>query len=220
MKQFVVIGLGNFGFYLAKSLYEKGHEVLAIDKEERLVQLIMENVSQAVVADTTDVKALEPLVLKNVDAAIVCIGSVMEASILTTLNLKDIGVERIAAKALSEVHSRLLYKVGATDVFFPEKDLALSLAERLHSPNILEYLPFLEDYSIVELSPPNSFIGKALKELDLINKFGIQIIAVKEVVPDRLNMIPKGSFVLKESDILIILGPKNSLDKLEKSSGI
>lgn len=220
MKQFVVIGLGNFGSYLAKALYQKGHEVLAIDKNEKLVQSIMENVNQAAVADTTDKKILESLGVKKVDAAIVCIGSIMEASILTTLNLKDIGVQRIVAKSLSEVHSRLLYKVGATEVFFPEKDLALSLAERLHSPNILEYMPFLQDYGIVELSPPNSFLGKSLKELDLINKFGIQVIAIKELVPERLNMVPRGSFILKESDILIILGPKNSLEKIEESSKI
>jgi trk system potassium uptake protein TrkA len=142
----------------------------------------------------------------------------MEASILTTLNLKDLGVERIVAKALSEAHSRLLYKIGASEVFFPEKDLALSLAERLHSPNFLEYMPFLKDYSIVELSPPANFIGKSLKELDLINTFGIQIIAIKELVPDRLNMVPKGSFVIKDSDIMIILGPKESLERLERTS--
>jgi len=220
MKQFVVIGLGNFGTYLAKALYQKGHEVLAIDIDEKLVQSIMEDVNQAVVADATDVKILESLGIKKVDTAIVCIGSVMEASILTTLNLKDIGVQRIVAKALSESHSRLLYKVGAADVFFPEKDLALSLAERLHSPNILEYMPFLKDYSIVELSPSKNFIGKSLKELDLINTFGIQIIAIKETVPDRLNMVPKGSFIVKESDILIILGPKDSLNQLQESDHI
>lgn len=218
MKQFVVIGLGNFGSYLAKSLYEKGHEVLAIDLNEKLVQSIMEDVNQAVVGDTTDIKVLESLGIKKIDAAIVCIGSVMEASILTTLNLKDMGIQRIVAKALSETHSRLLYKVGASEVFFPEKDLALSLAERLHSPNILEYMPFLKDYSIVELSPPKNFIGKSLKELDLINKFGIQIIAIKELIPDRLNMVPKGSFIIKDSDIMIILGPKESLERLEKIS--
>lgn len=218
MKQFVVIGLGNFGSYLARALYQKGHEVLAIDINEKLVQSIMEDVNQAVVGDTTDIKILESLGITKVDAAIVCIGSVMEASILTTLNLKDMGIQRIVAKALSESHSRLLYKVGASEVFFPEKDLALSLAERLHSPNILEYMPFLKDYSIVELSPPANFIGKPLKELDLINKFGIQIIAIKELIPDRLNMVPRGSFIIKDSDIMIILGPKESLERLEKTS--
>ncbi len=216
MKQFAVIGLGNFGYYLATNLYKKGHEVLAIDNNADIVQTIKDNVSQAVVADATDRKVLESLGLKSVDSAIVCIGSFMEASVLTTLNLNDIGVKQVVAKAISEIHSRLLYKVGASEVFFPEKDQAISLAEHLHSPNILEYLPFIEGYSIVELAPPKNYIGKSLKDLNLINQYGIQVIAIKEVVPDRLNMVPTGQFVLKDSDILILLGPNDALNKLQK----
>jgi trk system potassium uptake protein TrkA len=215
MKQFVVIGLGNFGYYLATNLYKKGHEVLAIDNNRDIVQSIKDRVSQVVVADATDRKVLESLGVKKVDSAIVCIGSV-EASVLTTLNLKDIGVRQVVAKAISEIHSRLLYKVGASEVFFPEKDQAASLAERLHSPNILEYLPFIEGYSIVEFTPPKNFIGKSLKSLNLINQYGIQVIAIKELVPNRLNLVPTGQFVLKDSDILILLGPNDALDKLQK----
>jgi trk system potassium uptake protein TrkA len=131
------------------------------------------------------------------------------------LNLKDIGVKRVLAKALSEAHGRILYKIGASEVFFPEKDLALSLAERIHNPNMIDYLPFLEGYSIIELSPPQDFIGKSLQELDLINRLGIQIIAVKEVIKDQLVFIPTAKFVLKDSDILIMLGRNESLDKLK-----
>ncbi len=216
MKQFVVIGLGTFGYYLATNLYKKGHEVLAIDNDSEKVQSIKDAVSRAVLADSTDKKALESLNLKKVDNAIVCFDSVMEASVLTTLNLKDIGVETVFAKAISEIHRRLLYKVGATEVFFPEKDQAASLAERLQSPNIVEYLPFIEGYSIVELAPPKSFTGKKLEDLDLINQYGVQVIAVKEIIPERLNMIPTGNFLVKDSDILILLGPNDSLSKLQK----
>jgi trk system potassium uptake protein TrkA len=131
------------------------------------------------------------------------------------LNLKDIGVKRVLAKALSEAHGRILYKIGASEVFFPEKDLALSLAERIHNPNMIDYLPFLEGYSIIELSPPQDFIGKSLRELDLINRLGIKIIAVKEVINDQLVFIPTAKFVLKDSDILIMLGRNESLDKLK-----
>ena len=136
-------------------------------------------------------------------------------SFLVTLNLKDIGVKRVLAKALSEAHGRILYKIGASEVFFPEKDLALSLAERIHNPNMIDYLPFLEGYSIIELSPPQDFIGKSLRELDLINRLGIQIIAVKEVIKDQLVFIPTAKFVLKDSDLLIMLGRNESLDKLK-----
>jgi trk system potassium uptake protein TrkA len=216
MKQFVILGIGNFGHYLAIHLYKKGHEVLVIDKRSNRVTEIKDQVSQAVVADATDRKALEALGLDKMDAAVVCIGSVLSESILATLNLKDIGVERVYAKALSEAHSRILQKIGASEVFFPEKDQAISLAERLHNPNMLDYLPFLEGYSIIQLAPPNRFIGKSLRELNLINKFGVQVVAVQEVVPERLNLIPTAQFVLKDSDIMILLGPNEALDELRK----
>ena len=215
MKQFAVIGLGNFGYYLATQLYNKGYEVLAIDKKPDLVQEIKDSVNQAIVADATERKTLEAMGLEQMDAAVVCIGSVLSNSILATLNLKDIGVKRVLAKALSEAHGRILYKIGASEVFFPEKDLALSLAERIHNPNMIDYLPFLEGYSIIELSPPKDFIGKSLQDLDLINRLGIQIIAVKEVIQDRLILIPTANFVIKDSDILIMLGRNESLDKLK-----
>lgn len=216
MKQFAIIGLGNFGYYLAIHLYEKGYEVLAVDKKPDLVQGIKDRVSQAVVADATDRKAMENLGIRQMDAVVICIGSVLSSSILATLNLKEIGVERVFAKAITEAHGRILHKIGASEVFFPEKDMAISMAERLHNPNMLDYLPFIEGYSIVELAPPRKFIGKALRELDLINRYGVQVVAIKEIVPDRLNLIPTAQFVLKDSDILILLGPNKSLDKLRE----
>lgn len=217
MQQFAVIGLGNFGYYLATHLYKKGHEVLAIDNDSNRIQEIKESVSRAVVADATERRAIEPLGISRMDAAVVCIGSVLSDSILTTLNLKDIGVQKVYAKAVSESHGRILHKIGALEIIFPEKDMAVSLAERLHNPNILDYLPFIEGYSIVEFVPPDSFIGKTLETLDLINQYGVQVLGVKELVPERLNMIPTGAFVVKDSDILILLGPNDALEGLRKA---
>lgn len=216
MKQFVVIGLGNFGHYLAINLYKKGHEVVAIDKKADRVAEIKDQVSQAVIADATDRKAMEALGLDKMDAAVICIGSVLSESILATLNMKDIGIAQVFAKALSEAHSRILYKIGTSEVFFPEKDQATSLAERLHNPNMVDYLPFLEGYSIIEMSAPDQFVGKSLRDLDLINRFGVQVVAIKELVPDRLNLIPTARCVLKNSDIMILLGPNEAFDKLRK----
>jgi trk system potassium uptake protein len=216
MKQFAVIGLGNFGYYLAVNLYEKGHEVLAIDKNPKPVQKIKDRVSQAIVTDATDRKALEALELKEMDTAVVCVGSILSDSILATLNLKDIGVNHVFAMAISEAHGRILKKVGASEVIFPEKDIAISLGERLHNPNMIDYIPFVEGYGIVELAPTKSFIGKALHELDLINRYGVQVVAIKEIIPDRLNIIPTAQFVIKDSDILILLGPNKALDKLRE----
>ena len=130
MKQFAIIGLGTVGYYLATNLYEKKHDVLAIDIDTSRVQEIKDKVTQAVVADATDIRALETLGIKQMDAAVVCIGSILSDSILATLNLKDIGVKRVFAKSVSEPHGRILHKVGALQVFFPEKDMANSLAER------------------------------------------------------------------------------------------
>jgi trk system potassium uptake protein TrkA len=217
MKKFAVIGLGKFGHYLATGLYEKGHEVLALDKNSGSVQAIKDLVSQAVVTDATDRHALELLGIQEMDSVVVCIGSVLSDSILAVFNLKDIGVKNIFAKSISEAHKRILYKVGATEVFFPEKDTAVSLAEKMHNPNMLDYLPFLEGYSIIELAVPNRFIGKSLQELNLINKFGILVIAIKEIVPERLNLIPKGKFILKDSDIMILLGTNEAFEKLRKT---
>ncbi len=216
MKQYAVLGLGNFGFYLASRLYEKGHEVLAIDKDQTRVQEIRDMVSQAVVADTTDRRAMENLGVEHLDAAVVCIGSVLSESILTVLNLKEIGVQRVIAKSISEPHGRILQKIGASEILFPEKDMAVSLAERLHNPNLIEFLPVLEGFSIIQLTPPRNFTGKTLRELNLINRFGVQVVAIKEQSPARLNMIPTANFVLKESDTMILLGPNKALDKLRE----
>ncbi len=216
MKKLAVIGLGNFGFYLATYLYKKGYDVLAIDKNPPQVQAIKDNVSQAIVADTTDRGTVASLGLKEMDIVAVTIGSDLAASILTTLNMSEIGVKKIVAKAISEPHQRILHKLGVYETFFPEKDLAISMAERLHNPNMLDYLPFMEGYGIVEFATPNQFIGKSVRELDLINRFGIQIVAIKELVPERLNVIPTAQFVLKDSDVMILIGPNDSIEKLRK----
>lgn len=215
MHQYAVIGVGNFGYYLAVQLYEKGHEVLAVDLDENRVQLIKDKVSRAVVADATDPEALEPLGLGGMDAVCVSLGSDLSASILVTLHLKDIGVERILVKCFSEPHGRALRKIGATDVLHPEKDMAASLAERLHSPNVIEYLPFLEGHSIVEMEPPEGFFGKALKDLDLINRYGVQVVAVKDTRTERSRMVPTGDYAIREKDVLILLGSDEGIQKLK-----
>ena len=215
-KQFAVIGLGNFGYYLASGLFQKGHEVLGIDINPRQVQEIRDQVSRAVIADATDPQALKELELEKMDAVVVSIGSVLNSSILATLNVKDLGVKRVVAKAVSNAHGRILQKIGADEIYFPEKDLALTVARRLDNPNVLDYLPFMEGYSIAQLAPPREFIGKSLIELDLINRHGIQVVAVKELVPENVVMIPTGRFVVKDSDILFLLGPDQALADLQQ----
>ena len=216
MKQFAIIGLGNFGYYLATHLYDKGNDVLAIDKNQNLVQKIKDNVTQAVIADSTDLQTIKSLSIPEMDVVVVCIGNDLSASIHTTLNLKDVGVRKVYAKAISEPHGRILRKVGAQEILFPEKDLAINLAERLHNPSLLDYLPFFEGYSIIELKPKESFIQKELRDLDLINKYGVQVIAIKEIASGKVAMIPTGKYVLKGDEVMILLGPNDGLELLRQ----
>jgi len=217
-KQFAVIGLGNFGFYLASGLFQKGHEVLGIDINPRKVQEVRDKVSSAVIADATDPQALKELELEKMDAVVVSIGSMLNSSILVTLNVKDMGVKRVVAKAVSDAHGRILQKIGANEIYFPEKDLALTAAQRLDNPNVLDYLPFMEGYSIVQSAPPAAFIGKNLIELNLINRMGIQVIAVIESALNKVVMIPTGHFIVKESDVLVLLGPDKALSEINERS--
>jgi trk system potassium uptake protein len=217
-KQFAVIGLGNFGYYLACGLFQKGHEVLGIDVKPRQVQEIRDQVSRAVIADATDPQALKELELEKMDAVVVSIGSVLNSSILATLNVKDMGVKRVVAKAVSDAHGRILRKIGADEIYFPEKDIALTAARRLDNPNVLDYLPFMEGYSIVQLAPPATFVGKNLIQLDLINRLGIQVIAVKETMPEKVVMIPTGRYLVKDTDVLVLLGPDKALAGLKEES--
>jgi len=214
MKQFAVIGIGNFGYYLAKHLYEKGNDVLAVDIDPKIIQKIKDNVSQAVVADAMDPEAMQELCLAEFDTVILSTGSILSNSILSALNLMELGLKNVYAKALSEAHGKILKKIGLNEVFFPEKDMAVSMAERLDSPDVLDYLPFMDGYSIVGLDAPKKFLGKRLMDLDLINKYGVQVIAVTTGSDRTTTMIPTGAFVATSNDKLIVLGPNKALDNL------
>ena len=216
MKQFLVVGLGNFGYYLATHLFQKGHAVMAMDKDSTLVQNIKHLVTQAVVADATDAAVMKELGVNEMDTAVVSIGSVLGDSILTVLNLQEAGVDNIVAKAINEPHKRILEKLGVQKIPFPERDIAISMAAQMDNPNLIDYLPFLEDYAIIELATPKKFVGKTLKEINLTNSFGVQVVAIKELDSDKMQFIPKANYVLKKKDVLIILGPDTGLKKLKK----
>lgn len=216
MKQIVIIGLGNFGTYLAKELAMKGYEVMALDKSPIKVQEVQQFVTQAIVADSTDLAVLKSIGVDAADLVVVCIGSSLSDSILTTLNVKDLGVKKIYAKALSESHGRILEKLGATEILFPEKDLAMVLARKVHNPNMIDYIPFIEGYTLVEMAAPRQFLGKRLREMNLINQYSVQVIAVKDVLSDVVNIIPTGDYIVKDSDILILLGLKENIERIRE----
>jgi len=212
--KFAVIGLGSFGSNIAKTLYEKGNEVLAVDEDKEKIDEVKNFVSHAVHMDAADKENLQALGIKDMDVVIVSLGPEMEASILTVLYLNEMGTKRIVAKALTEDHAKILESVGATETIYPEKDMAIKTALKLSCPNVLEYLPLISGFGIQEIAPPEKFIGKNLRELDLRNKYGIQVIAIKELIPEKTTFIPKAEFVLKDSDILVIMGEDKQLEKI------
>lgn len=216
MRRFAVIGLGRFGFYLVKTLFEKGHDVIAIDSKREVVQEIKDYCSQAVVANATDKDALISLGVHEVDVAIVAIGVPMEASILATLYLKEMGVNHIVVKAMTNDHAKILEKIGATDVVFAEREMAVKVANSLTSLNIMDFLPLAPDYSIMEIAPPKEFIGSTLAKIDLRRKYRIQVIAIKELIPEKMIMIPGADFVIKDSDMMVVMGANNDLEALQK----
>lgn len=214
MSKFAVIGLGSFGANVARTLYERGYEVLAVDKDKDKIEEAKSFSSHAVLMDSADKENLEAVGVKDMDVVVVSLGPEMEASILTVLHLHELGVRRIVAKALTEDHAKILEAVGADEVIYPEKDMAVRTALRLTSPNILECLPLVSGVSIQEIAPPEKFIGRTLRELDLRNKYGIQVIAVRELIPERTIYVPDANFVVKDSDVLIVMGDEKSLEKL------
>lgn len=212
--KFAVIGLGSFGSNVARTLYERGHEVLAIDLNKNKVEEAKSFSSHAVMTDASELENLEALEVRNMDVVVVSLGEAMEASILTVLHLHEMGAKRVVAKASTEDHGKILQAVGATEVINPEKDMAIRTALKLTSPAILECLPLISGISIQEIAPPERFIGKSLKEIDLRNKYGAEVIAIRELVPERTVYVPKADFVIKDSDVLIVMGDEKKLEKI------
>jgi trk/ktr system potassium uptake protein len=214
MKRFAVIGLGNFGFHTAKALYEDGNEVVAIDTDKGRVQAIDAHSTEAVVLDATDKDALKSLGLENMDGVIVSTGTKISTSILICLYLQEIGAKKILAKALDDDHGKILRRVGATEIIHPERDMALRVARGLSRPNVLDFIPLAEDFDLVQVGPPRDFIGKSLKDLNLRAKYNVHIIAIKELVPENFVLVPPASFVIKDSDILIMLGKSEDIKRI------
>ncbi len=212
----VVIGLGSFGYYVVRELSEKNYDVIAIDKNSQKIETVKNFATKSIIADCTDKETLINFRVNEAKAVIVAAGPNMEDSILIVHFLKELGVKNIIAKAQSDAHGRILELIGATEVIFPERDSAIRVATRLTKKNLLDYLPLGEDYSIREIAPPEIFIGKTLKELDLRNKYSINIIAIKEIIPEQKVVIPTADFVIKESDILVVIGTEDALDKISK----
>lgn len=215
MKRFAVIGLGNFGFHAAKALFEDGNEVVAIDTDKGRAQAIDPHSSEALVLDATDKEALKSLGLENMDGVIVSTGTKISISILICLYLHEIGVKTILAKALDDDHAKILRRVGATQVIHPEREMAVRISRGLSRPNVLDFIPLADEYDLVQVGPPRAFIGKSLRDLNLRAKYNVHVIAIKELVPENFVLIPRAGFVIKDSDILVMLGKTEDIKRIK-----
>ncbi len=213
-KKFCVIGLGKFGHHLAVNLYENGNDVIAIDWDKDKVQKIADECTIPIVGDASDKQFLLNNGIQEADAVFVSAGENSDMTTLITLLLKEIGVKRIFAKTNSEEHKRILEKVGATDIVFPEKDIAVKLSVSLSHENIVEYIPLTKEFSISEVVAQYSIIGKNLMELDLRKKFHINIVAVKNTEKEKFSITVDPNYRIKRNDVLIVVGKNEDIEKL------
>ncbi|MFO7767404.1 MAG: TrkA family potassium uptake protein [bacterium] len=214
MKSFAVIGVGTFGYFLCRSFASAGHEVMAIDTDEPSVERVRDIAAKAVIADASDRKALEALGLSEFEAVVVSLGEHIDASVLTTLYLKELGVKQIVVKAISADHGKVLERVGADEVVFPERDMAERVAYRMGNADVLEFIPLEGDYSLMEWAPDKEMVGKTLGELHLRRDYNVTVILVRQLVPEGVEVAPGGDFMVKDSDILVVLGQDEDLKKI------
>jgi trk system potassium uptake protein TrkA len=218
-KMICVIGLGQFGSELAREL-AKHCEVLAIDSSEDRVEGIVDHVQRAVIIDARDYSSLRSVVTADFNEAIVSLGGSLEASILCTLHLKRIGIKTIRAKAMNEDHAEILKAVGAKEVIFPERETAQRIAALIVNPNLLDFIPLAQDFRVMDVAPPDAFLGHTLQELKVRERFGVFAIAVKELVPENFVFLPGPDFVVKPSDILVMIGKEDDLLRLTEQGAL
>lgn len=218
MAHFAVIGLGNFGGTLALELNSLGHEVLAIDSDPDRGQIYRDRLPNVVITDATERKTLEVLGVGEVDCAVISLGRAFEAAVLIALHCVEMDIPKTYAKVMSGTQGRILKRLGVTRVIFPEREVARRLAHRITNPNLVDYLPITEGYSVEQVSPPPSMLGKTLEQLDLRQRFGINVIAIRESEdPDSPLRMPTGGTLLSAGDQLVLLGKNEHLAHFEAS---
>jgi trk system potassium uptake protein TrkA len=211
-KSFLIIGLGRFGQSTARMLSMLGHEVLAVDKRADRVSAIKENVMRAIQADTTDERAVSQLGIRNFDCVVICIGDDIRASVLATVLCREMGAKKIVAKAQDDLHQKLLIKTGADRVVQPEHDGGIRLARSLVAEGVLDSLDLSEEYSINEVEIPRDWIGRSLAQIDVRNRYGVSVIALRREGHVSVNIDPGEPF--QKSDSIYLLGDDKSLERI------
>jgi trk system potassium uptake protein TrkA len=214
-----VIGLGRFGSAIASTLAELGHDVIGVDAEPEKVHQLADVIAQAIELDATDVRALRAVGIQDVDVAVVSIGENIESSLLVVMQLRELGIKTIIAKAVTPLHGRILEKIGVSRVIFPEREMAIRVAHSLVMPNVLDYIELSRDFSIVELPAPEEFVGRTLKQLELRPRFGLTLVAVKRRTtpdgPEVTNIAPTADEMIRRGDVLALLGSTERLTQFD-----
>ena len=216
MKNIAIIGLGNFGYNFAKNIQSQGIDVIAVDTNADVIQAISEYIPRAIIADATDKKQLKDIGIDTVDIAVVSLGERMDKSIIVVLNLKELGVKEIYVKAISDEHAHILDLIGVTKIIHPERDAAERLAKSIMNPNILEYLPLMGEFSVMEMEAPEEFFGETLVGLNLRQKYGITVIAVSNTGAAGRIVAPTPSYTIMKGSILVIIGENRDIERFQK----
>jgi trk system potassium uptake protein TrkA len=227
MHQFAVFGLGVFGMSIAKNLMKEGMEVIAVDNRERNIEAIKNEVTEAAVLDGTKEEALLAIDVVRVDCAVIAIGDDMEASILTALLLKKLGVPKIIARANSQAHRQILALIGVDEIISPEEEMGMRLARRLSSTHILHHLDVSEEHTIAEVVVADNFVGKTIRDMNLRSKFGVNIVGIKKKIPqvteegenifvEKYVDFPSPDDVFAEGDVLVLVGSERAITEIER----
>lgn len=214
MKSFLVIGLGRFGAAVAQELSTLGQEVLALDIDAENVQHIADQVTQAIQGDAQDEAVLRSVGARNFDCCVVAVGADMEASILITVMLKEMGAKYIVAKAMTPIHARVLERVGADRVVLPEIDMGQRLAQRLARTNVVDYIGVSDEFSIVEIHPPKSWVGNSLGKLGVRAKHQINVLAIRHGEGGQVDVNPQPDKVIGPDDLLIVIGTNEQVNSV------
>jgi trk system potassium uptake protein TrkA len=219
-KQFGVIGLGRFGSAMAMTLTELGHDVVGVDADEARVQHLADVITHALQIEATDEKALRAAGIQDVDVAVVSIGENIESSLLVVMQLRELGVQSIVAKAVTPLHGRILEKLGVSRVIFPEREMAIRIAHSLVMPNVIDYIELSRDFSIVEVPAPDAFVGRTLKQLELRPRLVLTLIAIKRRSDGTgaivTNIAPAADETIQTGDVLALLGSNERLSQLDQ----
>lgn len=216
MKTFIIIGLGRFGSSAAEKLYEMGHEVIVMDRDEDAVSHLADHCTHAAIGDAREIEVLRAAGAAECQCAIVAMGEDLAASVLITMNLKDLGCKHIICKAQNEMYQRALERVGADRVLIPERDMAQRLVQSLGSRSFLDYMELSGEYAIAEIEAPKGWVGKTLKELNVRVKHQVSVLAIREAQSDRVRMAPGAEDCVKAGEKIMVMGRRHELDKLQK----